>query len=122
MKIPSLRQLLVLVAAVSLLAFGLSAVSTHAGPLAAVLLFLAVNVALAPAASATLGATTLTSQEILLDVIKGFVKWFPGFGCELLHLRRAQLSPCLTFDEWRFDTYIRDFSRGNAVICCILRF
>lgn len=80
MKIPSLRQFLVLVAFVSLLAFGLSRVASHAGPLAAVLVFVAANLALAPRASHRLGTATLTSQEILRDVIKGFVKWFPGFG------------------------------------------
>lgn len=76
MKIPSLRQLIVFVAFVSLLAFGLSAVSAQAGPLAAVVLFLALNMACAPAASHKLGLT-LTTPALLNDVAAAFVKEFP---------------------------------------------
>ena len=83
MKIPSLRQLLVIVAAVSLLAFGFSAVAVYAGPVAALLLFVALGT---PFPRQVLGPT-LTSQQILLDVIGAFKKRFPAinmFGAQWL--------------------------------------
>lgn len=43
------------------------------------------------AAPLALGAATLTPQQILLDVIAGFRKWFPGFGQIGTDLRQGPL-------------------------------
>lgn len=85
MKIPSLRQFLVFVAAASLLVFGLSAVSAHAGPLAAVALLLAFSL---PTPSFSLGVT-LTTPGLLNDVAAAFIKEFPFLRDIAAEFRRA---------------------------------
>lgn len=76
MKIPSLRQSLVLVAFVSLLALGFFGVASYAGPAAAFLLIVALSM---PFPRRALGPT-LTTPSLLLDVIGAFTKKFPMLG------------------------------------------